>query len=350
MYQFIQSLPEKLRQYHTPAASLAFYDAHHPLQAMTLTQDGQTLPTETLFQAGSISKEIFALAVLSLRDEGLLDLDQEVNFYLKQVPGYLLTDSNGQPARRTLRQLLSHTGGLTVHGFEGYPLGAVLPTIDQILTGTSPANSDPVIAEDEPDQHFRYSGGGTTILQKIVSIVTGSDVADVMEERVLRPLGMHRSTYRQPLPPAQRERAVMGYPFEGKMLPTGFHVYPELGAAGLWTTASDLIQYGQHLQQIRQGQPGLIRSKTLMEMTTPAVSEQFKMWNSTAQVGLGCFIKGNQDQRIFGHSGWNEGYVALMNFYLDQPQGFAVLFNSNEASPLLYEIQLSIAEELGWQL
>lgn len=350
MDSWIQALPEKLRQYHTPAMSLAFYDAHHPLTVLTMTWEGKPLPDDTLFQAGSISKEIFALAVLRLCEQGLLDLDEDVNQYLQRSPGYRLTDRQGSPVRRTIRQLLSHTGGLTVHGFEGYPLGAPLPTVDQILTGTAPANSDPVLAEDEPGLHFRYSGGGTTVLQKIVGIVTGQDPADVMDELVLRPLGMDHSTYHQPLAPAARENAAMGYPFEGKMLPTGFHVYPELGAAGLWTTASDLVRYGQHLQQIRRGQEGLIRPDTLSEMTAPAIAEQFKMWNSTAQVGLGCFMRGEGSQRYFGHSGWNEGYVALMNFYLDQPQGFAVLLNSNEASPLLYELQTSLAAELGWQL
>ena len=92
----------------------------------------------TPFQAGSISKPVFALAVMRLVENGTLDLDGDVNGYLTswQVP-----DNDGWTPRVTLRQLLSHTAGTTVHGFPGYPASGPWPTVVEVLRGVAPANT-----------------------------------------------------------------------------------------------------------------------------------------------------------------------------------------------------------------
>ena len=96
---------------------------------------------ETLFQAGSISKPVFALAVMRLVQTGKLDLDADVNDYLTtwRIPA----NGDGQ-SRVTLRQLLGHTAGLTVEGFPGYLASTQLPSMVQILDGKPPANSPPI--------------------------------------------------------------------------------------------------------------------------------------------------------------------------------------------------------------
>src|SRR5947208_16880677 len=117
----------------------------------------EPVTAETLFQAGSISKPVAAMAALRLVQEGRIDLDEDVNTYLTswKVP------PNGpwQP-RVTLRQLLSHTGGTTVHGFPGYPRGSAVPTMRQVLDGEQPANTSAVRVNAFPGTLHRYSGGG----------------------------------------------------------------------------------------------------------------------------------------------------------------------------------------------
>jgi CubicO group peptidase (beta-lactamase class C family) len=141
----------------------------------TLRANGAKVSPDTLFQAGSISKSVTAFAVLRLVQAGKLDLDTDVNQYLKgwQIP----QNQFGSKSVITLRKLLTHTAGVTVHGFEGYASGKSVPTLFQILNGVSPANSPPIVVDTPPGTMWRYSGGGYVIVQKILQDVTGTPFA-----------------------------------------------------------------------------------------------------------------------------------------------------------------------------
>src|SRR5277367_6294733 len=117
----------------------------------------------TLFQAASISKPVAALAALRLVQDKRLNLDRNVNEYL--LSWKLQENELTRSTPVTLRYLLSHTAGLTVHGFKGYSLGESVPTLQQVLDGQKPANSEPVRVTVAPGTKFEYSGGGYTILQ-----------------------------------------------------------------------------------------------------------------------------------------------------------------------------------------
>src|SRR6185436_9257568 len=138
----------------------------------------------TLFQAGSISKPVAAVAALRLVDAGRIDLDADVNDYLVswKVPA-----NEGWQPRVTLRHLLSHTGGLTVHGFPGYARGQAVPTLVQVLDGAKPANTAAVRDNAVPGTQSRYSGGGTTIVQQMLIDVMGKPFPALMRELVLDP-------------------------------------------------------------------------------------------------------------------------------------------------------------------
>src|SRR5262249_48800154 len=153
--------------------------------------------TDTLFQAASVSKPISALAVLALVQNGVLDLDRNVNEQLKswKVPDNKYTAEHAVD----LRSLLSHTAGLTVHGFPGYKMGDPLPTVPEILDGVKPANTPAVRVNKIPGKGFRYSGGGTTVAQLLVMDVTGRPFGEYLGETVLVPLGMTASRYQQPI-------------------------------------------------------------------------------------------------------------------------------------------------------
>ncbi len=233
-------LTERLAYYHTPAVSVAVMDSGKIVWArawgMADKKTGRGATTETLFQAASISKPLTATAALSLVEERRLSLDADVNQYLKswQVPAS--EHAHGQPV--TLRRLLTHTAGLTVHGFPGYARSAKIPPPVQVLRGEG--NTKPVVVDTTPGARWNYSGGGYTVAQVLLGDVTGLPFATLMQQRVLGPMHLTRSTYQQPLPQARWGEAATGYRPSGDPVEEDWHVYPEQAAAGLWTTPTDL--------------------------------------------------------------------------------------------------------------
>jgi CubicO group peptidase (beta-lactamase class C family) len=143
---------------------------------------------QTLFQAASISKSLNGVGVLKLVQDKKIDLYADINDYLTswEFP----YDSLSKGKKISMINLLSHTAGLTVHGFDGYSPGEPLPTIEEILDGKKPANSDPVRSMNAPGLKSEYSGGGTVITQLIVMDVTHAAYDQYMYDNVLKPLGM----------------------------------------------------------------------------------------------------------------------------------------------------------------
>jgi CubicO group peptidase (beta-lactamase class C family) len=139
-----------------------------------------------MFQASSIGMPVTALAVLRLVEQGKLNLDVDVGHYLRswKLPPNRFTEEK----KVTVRELLSHSAGATVDGFEGYAAGENVPTLVQVLNGESPANSAPVTIDFVPGTEFRYAGGNYTIIQKILIDVTGEPFPELMQEIVLQPL------------------------------------------------------------------------------------------------------------------------------------------------------------------
>ncbi|HEY9909415.1 MAG TPA: serine hydrolase domain-containing protein, partial [Thermosynechococcaceae cyanobacterium] len=240
-----KNLYEQLARYHTPGISIAVINDFEIEWARGFgvceAETTRAVTPDTLFQAASISKPVFALAVMRLVQEGRLNLDEDINTYLTSWRAPAIED--WQP-RITLRQLLSHTAGLTVHGFPGYRNSEPLPTTVQILNGEPPANTDKVEVNIIPGLHHRYSGGGTTVAQQVLVDVLGKPFPEIMRELVLDPLGMTNSTYQQPLPNHWSAKAATAHLFSGIPLEGKHHVYPEMAAAGLWTTAADLAKVG----------------------------------------------------------------------------------------------------------
>jgi CubicO group peptidase (beta-lactamase class C family) len=194
---------------------------------------GPPVTPDTLFQAASISKPVTALAVLHLVQAGKLDLDRDVNQYLKT---WKIPDNRFSGTKVTLRELLTHTAGLTVHGFAGYASDAPLPTLVQVLNGEKPANSPPIVVDTEPGTVWTYSGGGYVVTQQLLQDVTGQPFPKLMRDSVLDPIGMTKSTYEQPLPASRMAEVSIPYQAEGQPVRGGPHVYPEMAPAGLWTT------------------------------------------------------------------------------------------------------------------
>ena len=338
------TIPERMAHYEIPGLSLAVINNGKVEWAQGYGQPDSTetalVNTNTLFQAGSISKTATALAALRMVDAGLLSLDEDVNTFLQswRVP----TNGPWQP-RITLRQLLSHTAGTTVHGFGGYPQGDEIPTLLQILNGEKPANTPSIYVNLIPGTQFRYSGGGTTIVQQLLIDVAGKPFPDLMREWLLNSLDMDHSTFQQPLPASLTHNAASGHywvhaqPTAGK-----WHTYPEMAAAGLWTTASDLAQLLIAIQRSIAGDPGAFLTKeTAAQMLTTQAG-------STAGLGLTDIETTTNGSTHFGHRGDTQGFNAELTAYTTPQIGLAILTNSYIGSPLIAEILAAVAREYDW--
>ena len=292
----------------------------------------------TLFQAASISKPLAATGALQLVRSGRLDLERDVNTWLTswRVPANRFTAQHAV----TLAGIMSHTAGFTVHGFPGYDVDSAIPTLVQVLDGVRPANTDSIRVADVPGHAWSYSGGGYTVLQRLVVDVSRRPFPDFMRRTVLEPLGMRRSTYEQPLPARLVRNAATAHGPDGQALHGKWHVYPEMAAAGLWTTPSDLARFALAVQEAAGGRSNRLFTPALVaDMLTPRASGSY---------GLGLGISGEGPALRFGHGGANEGFRCEFVAFTHGGQGAVVMTNSDNGSRLIGEILRAIAAEYGW--
>ena len=330
-----------MRAYKVPGISVAVFDDFEVVWAKTygVKEAGRPDPVtlDTLFQAGSISKPVAAMAAMHLVERGRFSLDQDINAKLVswKVPDNEFT----KVGKVTLRRLLSHSAGLTVHGFPGYAVGRQVPTVVQVLDGAPPANTAPVRVDMVPGTKFRYSGGGTTVMQVALVDQLGKPFPQVMDEIVLGPLGLKNSTYQQPLRPECATQAASGHRRNGKMVEGRWHVYPEMAAAGLWTTPWDLAQIAIEVARSKAGQSNRVLSPdTVRLMLTPQAGE----------VGLGFFVDATGKTDRFGHGGADEGFQAVLTAFAATGRGVVVMMNSDNGTPAVQPLIDAIGREYAW--
>ena len=207
------TIQERMKHYKSPGVSIAVINDFRiewvKAYGFTDIETRDPVSERTLFQAGSISKPVAAMVALKKVEQGKISLDENIN---DKLTSWKLPDNEFTAKQKvTLGHLLSHSAGLTVHGFPGYEVGAPLPTLPQVLNGASPANTAAVRVNLEPGTKFRYSGGGTTIMQLALMDIEGKPFPIIAQETVLGPLQMRDSTYSQPLPDEIRKMAASGH-------------------------------------------------------------------------------------------------------------------------------------------
>lgn len=335
------TLAERMKFYHANGVSIAVIKDYKIQWAKgygwadSLEQSPVT--TETLFQAGSNSKSLNAVGILKLVQEGKLNLNTDINDYLKtwKFP----YDSLSKSKKITIANLLSHTAGLTVHGFDGYEKGTPIPTILQIVNGQKPANSAAIRSAYEPSLKYEYSGGGTTISQLIIQDVTGMPYDEYMRKNVLEPLGMVNSSYTQPPLASKQNRLATGYYNDGKAVKGKYHIYPEQAAAGLWTNPTDLARYviDTQLSLIGKSQKVLSKETTQLRLT-PYID---------SKAALGVFIINKNGVKNFEHGGVDEGFVSQYVGSFEGGNGVVVMTNTYNTA-LFDEIIRSVASVYQW--
>ena len=341
------SLVDRMRYYHVPGVSLAVIDDFRVVYAagygVKEFGSAQPVDTTTLFLAGSISKPVFATGALSLVEQGKLSLDEDVNRAL--VSWHLPESRFTEREKVTLRRLLTHSAGLTVWGFPGYEMTKSVPTIPQLLDGTPPANTAAVRNDTIPGARWLYSGGGITIAQLVTTDVTGEPFPALMRRLVLDRAGMAHSTYENPLPESRQREAASGHERIDTPVPGRFHVYPEMAAAGLWTTAPDLARWAIALSKSYRGDAnGLLSPAMARQMISKQMPQQPPY--GTGHWGLGVQVGGDGDSLTFSHGGRDEGFVANLVMWPNRGRGLVVLTNGVSGA-LLAEISRAFAEEYG---
>lgn len=338
-----RTLADEMRRLNVPGVSIAVIRGGKIAWAQgygVTHADGPAVSAATLFQAASISKPVTAMATLRLAQEGKLDLDADVNTILTS---WKLRPATSGGASTSLCQLLSHTGGTSVSGFPGYAAGKPVPTLLQVLDGAPPANTKPVRAEAAPGSAFRYSGGGYSIVQQALIDRARQSFGALLADSVLKPIGMKDSSFVQPLPAALLARAALPHDGSGKPYAGGPYTYPELAAAGLWTTPTDLARFAIDLQRSAGGGKGVLAPAMARTMLQPVKN----------RYGLGVELEGEHGAPSFAHGGSNMGYQNTLFAYAATKanaggDGVVVMTNGANGGPLAASIVLAIAAEYKW--
>ncbi len=337
-------LRELMESLHVPGVSVAVIKDFkiHWAKGWGLAEvaAGTPVDTTTMFQAASMSKPVAAAASLKAVQDGKFTLDQDINTILKswKLPGDGFTKDLPTP-----RELMSHTSGTgDGFGFPGYAPSEALPTVPQILDGLPPSNVGKVRMERPPLTGFKYSGGAVTIEQLALMDTIKKPFPQIMREWVIEPIGMSNSTYEQPLPLARQKQAAHAHSGQGQPKMAPWHVYPEMAAAGLWTTPTDLAKFLIEVQLALLGKSDrVLQQRTMQEMVTPVGVGPFAVGFTIEKIGEGWY---------FGHGGSNWGFQSDMIAHRVKGYGFVIMTNSDSGGRLAHELRDRIAHAYAWDM
>jgi len=337
-------LEDRMKHYEIPGISIAIIKDYKIVWSKQYgvmdSELNNPVNDETMFNVGSLSKGIASLAVLSLVDEGKIDLQANVNDQLIswKVPENEYTKQN----KVNPLLLMNHSGGAMFSPGIGY-LRDNFPTNLQILMGEKPSQSKSVVIDKIPGTEYQYSNAGYSILQQLIIDVTGASYAEYVRERIFKTLNMQNSTLNQPLANHLIKNAAAGHRRNGlPFVEKRYYMQPS-AAGGLWTNASDYAKYIIELQKSHLGKSNkIISTKLAKEMLSSHVSKQY---------GLGVFMREMfGDVNYFGHMGDNKGFFAGFVSHLTDGYGAVVLTNSQNGAQLIREITNGIAKIYDWKL
>jgi CubicO group peptidase (beta-lactamase class C family) len=337
------TLQQLMERFHVPGVSVAVirdFEIHWAKgYGVADVESGARVDADALFQAASISKPVTAMAALRAVQDGRFSLDADINTILKswKLPAGEFT--RRQPV--TPRALMSHTSGLgDGFGFPGYHPSAARPTIVEILNGSKPSNVGPVLMEREPFSAAKYSGGGVTLMQLALMDALGKPFPEIMQSLVLGPIGMTHSAFEQPLSPERDRHATRAHSGGGRAMDTKWHVYPELAAAGLWTTPTDLATFAIEIQKASLGRSArVLNQSTAREMLTPVGVGDYAVGLAITKKGEGWY---------FAHGGSNWGFQCDLLAHRLKGYGVAIMTNSDSGRPVINAIEDRVAAAYGW--
>lgn len=318
-----QKIPEFLAQKKVPGMAIAVID-----NGKVIYQNGygyadlatsKPITTQTGFNIGSISKLFTAFGILKLVENGKIDLDAPVETYLTR---WKLPSASFDKNKVSIRALLNHTAGISVHGYPGFTDRKSLPSLEASLNG----NNGSVRADEkveiilEPQTAFKYSGGGYTILQLVIEEVTQMTFERYMKKEIFVPLQMKNTSFK--ISKKLLKRAAIPYDKEKRPLP--FEYFTAQAAAGLQTTLEDFIRFADDVLQ----ESSIVTKSTLQEMLRPTAV-------SSENYGLGFRILKLGPMLFKGHAGSNTGWESAFFMDFETKSGLIMMTNGNEGAKAL---------------
>ncbi len=281
--------------------------------------ENRPITSSTGFNIGSISKLFTAFGVMKLVEDGKVDLDAPVETYLTR---WKIPDSEFDKTKVTIRHLLNHTAGLSVHGYPGFIDKKALPTLELSLDGINgPArDNEKVEIVIEPQTKFQYSGGGYTVLQLVIEEVTEMSFEKYMEQLIFKPLKMNDTSFTINKPILKNS----AIPYDENQQELPIEYFTAKAAAGLHTTLDDFILFAKDMLQTNT----IVSQETLNDMITPSAL-------SKNQYGLGFRVLRFGPLEFKGHAGSNTGWQSAFFFDFKTKSGLIMLTNGNEGDSVL---------------
>ena len=321
----------KMLNEHT---TLALKENNVPGSAIAIIEDGEVIikkgygyanrsteelvSSKTGFNIGSISKMFTAWGVMKLVEEGKLELDAPASNYMSS---WKLPSSEFDESKVTIRNLMQHTAGLSVHGYNGYETKEVLTSTKESLSGST-NEAEQVKIVMEPETKWQYSGGGYTVLQLVIEEVTGKPFAVYMEKSVFKPLKMKHTSFT--IDQGILKKSSKAYDEEGNEIP--MRLFNAQAAAGLHTTIDDLIIFAQ---ASFNGNP-VLSKKSIEELTKPTDL-------SRGDYGMGYMVMNRfGDFTLSGHGGSNEGWHSGFMLDFESKSGIIILTNGSSGRNVLF--------------
>jgi CubicO group peptidase (beta-lactamase class C family) len=336
--------PNLLREYVVPGAAVALIQKGRVVwmhgYGFANVASGRRVTAETVFNVGSISKSPTAWAVMQLVDQGKVDLNRPVDSYLKR---WHLPASSFDNSQVTVRRLLSHTSGISNHGFHGWDPEIPLPPIEDSLSGKTGTGEVRVVAA--PGSGHHYSGANYAILQLLVEEVSGEPFQDYMRANIFLPLHMSNSQYG--LPPKFQQ--VMATPYDGLENAIPILRYNELSAAGLTTTLRDLAKFATAGLRGPAGEAagrGVVEEASIAQMQSPAPNSQWADRDSFGpepQYGFGYTVRPAQfvGKVGIGHGGSNRGWESFYQIVPSTGDGIVIVTNSSNGGAFIASLLCS---------
>jgi len=331
---------ERMKYYSTPGVSIAVINnnqlAWTKAYGIKDANTNEPVTTNTIFEAASTSKFLTAALALHFVQNGLIDLDENVNSYLTswQIPENEFTTEK----KVTLRFLLTHQAGLPTTNFN-YDENIGYPTLLNVLNGESPALNEPAIPILVPGSQWQYSNVAYDVIQLLLEDISGKSFQQIADEIIFKPLGMVNSTFNYPLDSSNKNREAMPHDAKGISQLPRMHL-TAVAHGGLTTTPSDLAKFTNEIMLSYNGKSEKILSQSITRTLFQSEKElDPNMFGIPLSEGLGVFLMGDGKDFLFMHPGGNlPGLNCWLIGWPNRSNAVIVMSNGAKGEMLAMEI------------
>lgn len=320
------NIRERMEHYHITGLSLVAIekgkisriDQFGVLEAGT----DKNIDEHSIFNACSISKFLTSILVIKLVEQGIVDLDEDVN---KKLVSWKVPDNQFTKHKKvTLRNLLSHQSGIVDPEGSFMPVESFkeMPSMIEILNGKTTYCPTSIEVTYEPESEFHYSDAGFCLIQLLIEDITQKPFSLLMNTFIFKPLSMTNSTFSTSLSTANMDTFACGHDRNGALIPGKYSIYPYLAACGIWTTPSDLTKLLLDIMNAIKGQ-------SKIGLTTKHVKELFRSQGCKEWTGLGVFLDGADEKLEFSSLGWGVGFQCMLVAYPYLEQGIVMMTNTD---------------------